>query len=73
MTDAEKYVAVFRAAASGVMKPYQQQVTLPDGSVGITMGERQSNDTGYYHAQSMAGAFNAIANVFQGIVDAGGE
>ena len=73
MTDAEKYVAVFRAAAGGVMKPYQTQVVLPDGSVGVSMGAGQTNDTGYYHAQSMAGAFNAIADVFQGIVDAEGE
>ncbi len=60
MTEAEKYVAVFRAAAQGVMEPWVEHSGTFDPA---------SQD----HARSIAGAFNAIADVFQGIVDAEAE
>ena len=70
MTDAEKYVAVFRAAAEGVVKPYEplSWVMTPGGGPG--RHESSSDPEGYRFAKSMAGAFNAIADVFQGVVDA---
>ena len=73
MTDAEKYVAVFRAAAEGVTKPYEPLVwVMPlDGRPG--RHESQSDPEGYVFAKTMAGAFNAIADVFQSIVDADSE
>jgi len=64
MTDAEKYVAVFRAAGNGVMQPYNPPM-IP-GEIGVA----SFDSTGYHQAQSMAGAFHAIADMFQGIVDA---
>ncbi len=61
MTDAEKYVAVFRAAAEGVMRPYMPPPGQQSGVMSI-------DSASYNHARSMAGAFNAIADVFQQIV-----
>lgn len=71
MTDAEKYVAVFKAAARGVMEPYPPPQLAP-ASVGLVTG-RTYDEEGYNHARSMAGAFNAIADVFQTVADAEGE
>ena len=70
MTDAEKFVAVFRAAASGVMEPYPPLQLAPGAGTGPVPGH---HGPGYDHARSMAGAFNAIANVFQQAVDAENE
>ena len=73
MTDAEKYVKVFRAAAQGVMRPYPPPQMAP-GSSGV--GILKTHDEASYnhnHARSIAGAFNAIADVFQDIVDAESE
>ncbi len=66
MTDTEKYVAVFRAAAEGVMQPYMPPPNQQYGTMHIDAAS-------YNHAQSMAGAFAAIANVFQRIADAEGD
>ncbi len=63
MTDAEKYVKVFQAAAEGVLRPFQPSV-MP-GSAGHFF----LDSAGYDYARSMAGAFSAIAEVFQGIVN----
>ena len=69
MTDAKEYAAVFRAAAEGVMRPYVTQVKLPGGVTGVMMQSHHDSD-GFNHDQSMARAFNAIANVFQQVVNA---
>lgn len=56
MTDAEKYVAVFRAAARGVMEPYPPPVFEPGaGSDAIILSTYREEDRS--RAQSMAGAF----------------
>ena len=73
MTDAEKYVAVFRAAAKGVIAPYPALTPinqmLPTGSGVLSPGPSEAEE----RARSMAGAFNAIADVFQQVVDAEGK
>lgn len=73
MIDAEKYVTVFRAAAKGVMAPYpalclSSQMLSTESGI-LTNGPSEAEE----RAKSMAGAFDAIANVFQQVVDAEGE
>lgn len=63
MTNAKEYAAVFRAAAEGVMRPYMPP---PGQQSGVMHIDAASHN----RAQSMAGAFNAIADVFQGMTDA---
>ncbi len=72
MTDAEKYVSVFRAAAKGVMEPYPPELLASSGT-GVLNQVNAEYESTKSHARSMAGAFNAIADVFQTVVDAGGE
>lgn len=64
MTDAEKYVAVFRAAARGVMKPYPSSQLTPGAGSGQQILRTYTIEA-YNHALSIAEAFNAIADVFQ--------
>ncbi len=72
MTDAEKYVAVFRAAAKGVMAPYPALAPMLSPGSGVLEQVPGPNEA-EERARSMAGALDAIADVFQGIVDTEGE
>ena len=69
MADAEKYAAVFRAAARGIMEPYPPSQSTPGSGSGQLI-LRTYDAEAYDRALSMAGAFNAIADVFQTALDA---
>ena len=70
MTDAKNYVAVFRAAAKGVMESYPPPQMAPPGTGMMTQEPYRDEEN---QARSMAGVFNSIADVFQQVVDADGE